>query len=213
MDILFFTFIAIFIATAIITLLGVAEKINIKSPALLKLLVTALIIESAAAVIGVYKQADFFEQSSNAVSSSISNTVEDFDKLADQIKDVINQTDDSRIPHSHSILIRQSGPDLIAYQKMQTITGNQLSRLPEKQRKMIKAYESSMNALKEKWFELWPKRINPTTGKIDKNVNDQLLTLVKGMRHDLIGIFNFLQAQGIFLDDHYMDIRHLISGL
>ncbi len=57
--ILFLTFIGIFAATAIITLLGVTEKIHVK-PAYLKALFGALLIELIGAVITQFGETDFF---------------------------------------------------------------------------------------------------------------------------------------------------------
>src|SRR6266478_2726004 len=56
---LFFTFLGIFAATACVTLLGVAQKLKIQSK-YLTVLFTALLIELAGAVIGLFKATDFF---------------------------------------------------------------------------------------------------------------------------------------------------------
>ena len=58
-NILFYTFLIIFILTAIITLLGVLELIKIK-PGYLNTLFTVLIIELVAAVIALFRKTDFF---------------------------------------------------------------------------------------------------------------------------------------------------------
>lgn len=56
---LFFVFIAIFTATAAITLLGVVKKIRIQSK-YLNVLFSALLLEVAAAVVTLFKGTDFF---------------------------------------------------------------------------------------------------------------------------------------------------------
>ncbi len=58
-NILFFTFLSIFILTAIITLLGILELIKIKS-GYLNTLVGVFVIELAGAVITLFRKADFF---------------------------------------------------------------------------------------------------------------------------------------------------------
>jgi hypothetical protein len=212
MDILFVTFIVIFIATAVITLLGITEVIEIKS-GYLTALVAAFLVELAGAVVAMYKQAPFFVSKSKTISESVRATVEGFDQLSDQIKDVIEKTDEASKPHYHGFIIRRTGNDIVAYRKMQTITGEELEQLPAEQRNLINTYEKSMDALRTKWHELWPKRINTKTGEIDEDVNSQLLTLVKGMKEDLIGIFDFLEQLDIYLEDHYQEVRSLIQRL
>jgi hypothetical protein len=56
---LFYTFLAIFAATAWVTLLGVTQRIRIERR-YLNVLFTALLIELAGAVIGLFKTTDFF---------------------------------------------------------------------------------------------------------------------------------------------------------
>lgn len=58
-DILFYTFLCIFILTAAITILGVIEVISIKS-GYLNTLFTILVVELISAVIALFKKANFF---------------------------------------------------------------------------------------------------------------------------------------------------------
>jgi hypothetical protein len=58
-EILFYSFIAIFVATAVITLLGIAGRIKIQ-PRFLNRLFVALVLELVAAVIGLFVATDFF---------------------------------------------------------------------------------------------------------------------------------------------------------
>jgi len=206
------TFIVIFLATAVITLLGITKVIAIGS-GYLNALVAAFLVELAGAVVAMYKQAPFFVSKSKTITESVGATVEGFDQLSDQIKDVIEMTVETRKPPIHGFIIKRIGNDIVAYRKMQTITGEQLEQLPDEQRNLIKTYEKSMDALRPKWHELWPKRINPKTAEIDENVNSQLLTLVKGMKTDLVGIFDFLEQQNIYLDDHYIEVCQMIKSL
>ena len=212
MDILFLSFIVIFVATAIVTLLGVTGVIHIDAD-LLNKLVLAFLVELAGAVIGLYKQAKFFSPTTNGLGGSLANSVEKFDELSDGIKEVINRTQEPPTMHHHGLIIKRSGSDVVAYQKMQTITPEQLDQLPKEQRDLIRTYATSMNRLRKRWHELWPKRIDSSSGKINEDVNNQLLQLIKGMQADLVGILDFLEQQGIYLDDHYREVRQLIKQL
>lgn len=57
---LFYSFLIIFVATAIVTLLGLTGHIKIRQ-GYLKILVTSLILEIVVSVIALYKSTDFFE--------------------------------------------------------------------------------------------------------------------------------------------------------
>lgn len=61
---LFYTFLLIFIATSVITLLGIVDVVEIKDEYLSKLIV-AFLIELSGGVVFVYKQADFFGNMNN----------------------------------------------------------------------------------------------------------------------------------------------------
>lgn len=65
-EVLFYVFLAIFVATAIITILGVIRKVDIK-PNHLNVLFSALIIELVGSVIGLYKVTNFFDDESQFV--------------------------------------------------------------------------------------------------------------------------------------------------
>ena len=56
---LFYTFLAIFVATAVVTLLGVTGVIHV-SDGPLTALITAFLVESAGAVVAIFRKADFF---------------------------------------------------------------------------------------------------------------------------------------------------------
>ncbi len=51
------------------------------------------------------------------------------------------------------------------------------------------------------------------TSQLDPNARQQNLDLIRGMKEDLVGLLDFLEKQGIYLNDHYVDVRHLVSTL
>lgn len=57
---LFYSFLLIFVATAVVTLLGLTGHLKVR-PGFLKALVTSLILELAISVIALYRTADFFD--------------------------------------------------------------------------------------------------------------------------------------------------------
>jgi hypothetical protein len=40
-----------------------------------------------------------------------------------------------------------------------------------------------------------------------------MLALLRGAKDDLVGILDSLQNRGIYLDDHYIEVRDLVANL
>jgi hypothetical protein len=70
---LFYTFLSIFVATAVITLLGVVKVVDIEE-GYLQVLFTSLIIELVGSVIGLYRTTDFFGGGDCQIEESASVT-------------------------------------------------------------------------------------------------------------------------------------------
>ena len=51
------------------------------------------------------------------------------------------------------------------------------------------------------------------TEQLDPKMREKKLNLLRTMKDDLVGVLDFLQGQGIYLDDHYREVRHLVSNL
>jgi hypothetical protein len=204
--ILFYTVIGIFIATAVVTLLGVAGVISIQQTQL-TVLVGALLVEVAAAVVALYRQTDFFARPTENLATALGEGFAALDRVSDEIVSTIeNQPLDSTPPR---FLIQHFGNSVVAYQRMQVLDGKQLEQLPKEQRDLIRTYEKSMKALTQEWEKL--KRSGDL--QLDQSVRQRSLELLRGAKDDLIGILDFLQAQGIYLDDHYLTVRYLVSKL
>ena len=77
---LFYTFLVIFAATSIVTLLGVTSVITIRE-GYLTALVGAFLIELAGAVIAIFKSADFFASDKNQITAEedIQNSIRKLD--------------------------------------------------------------------------------------------------------------------------------------
>ncbi len=59
----------------------------------------------------------------------------------------------------------------------------------------------------------WNKLKGMGTSQLDPAVKERKLELLRGMKDDLVGILDFLQRQGIYLDDHYATVRSLVANL
>jgi hypothetical protein len=204
---LFYSFMVIFIITAIVTLLGVTGVVTIPETQL-NMLLGAFLVELAGAVVALYRRTDFFERPADNLATSFGATIEAFDRISDEIQATIeNQPIDPT--HAHRFLIRRLGNSVVAYEKMRVITGAELEQLPKDQRDLIRTYERSMNDFTKEWRKL--KRSGTT--QLDPEVREQKLDLLRGAKDDLVGILDSLQNRGIYLDDHYATVRDLVANL
>lgn len=105
---------------------------------------------------------------------------------------------------------RLDAGDLVAYQRIGVITKSQLDQLPSKDRNHIRVHEEALQLLKEAWDKLHSKRVRPD-GSIDSEVEERLKRLVREMRADFVGILDFLESHGLYLDDHYQEVRAVVS--
>ena len=112
--------------------------------------------------------------------------------------------------------MRRTGDSVVAYQRMRVITEAELEQLPEEQRALIKTYEQSMSSFVKEWEKLKRSGADQLSGANRQRKLELIqrkLELIQGAREDLVGILDFLQQQGIYLDDHYLQIRHLVLQL
>ena len=205
-DILFYTFLLIFVATAILTLLGITKVIEIES-LYLNVLVGAFLIELAGTVIGFTRFIDLSDK--NVPVESLSFAIETFDKLSDELEAVINNQPIQDNSGGHSFIIRRSPQGIAAYQRMGIITADQINKLPDNERKIIRSYEKAMKNFEAEWHKTKRKQV---ASQIDaERVRNEQIDLIRKMKDELVGIIDFLQSKGLYLDDHYMHIRHLVS--
>jgi septal ring factor EnvC (AmiA/AmiB activator) len=77
---LFYTFLAIFVVTTIVTLAGIVGAAHI-SGGYLTALVSAFLIESAGAVVAIFRQADFFIDDEKKHADTIARMQNEYDSL------------------------------------------------------------------------------------------------------------------------------------
>ena len=206
--VLFYSFIIIFIVTAAVTLLGVTGRILIPATQL-NMLLAAFLVELAGAVIALYKRTDFFTPQRGKVAGSLGSAIEQFDKISDEISATLhNKAQDPT--HLHGFLIRHSPDGVAAYQRMKVISSEELEQLPPGQKKLIRDYDRAMKTLTQEWSHL---KAGDANALIDPATRARNLELLRNMKDNLVGVLDFLQDNGIYLTDHYADIRHLVKEL
>lgn len=205
--ILFYSFMVIFVVTAIVTLLGVVGKITIPVTQL-NMLLGAFLVGLAGAVVALYRRTDFFDRSSDNLAISLGGAIEAFDRISDEIEAAIkNKLPDPN--HVHRFLILRARDRVVAYEKMRVLTAEELKDLPKKARTRIEDYENSMKKLAKEWSRI--KRSG--TAQLNPEVRERNLTLLKTLKEDIVELLDFLQSKGIYLDDHYDEVRTLVANL
>ena len=205
--VLFYCFIAIFVATAVVTLLGIIGIIRIPET-LLNVLGVGLLVEIAGALVALFRRTDFFARPSSDLVTALGSSFEAFDRISDEIVAAIeNKPTDASSTQRY--LIRRTGDSIVAYKRMQVISGAELDQLPKEQRDLIRTYERSMKA----FVKEWEKAKGSGVVQLKQEERQRKLDLIGDARDDLVGILDFLQRQGIYLDDHYLTVRSLVSEI
>jgi len=166
-------------------------------------------------IIRTIQELGFFQKATShdaGVLSDLDRSVQIIDRISGQIVDVARGQISSENAYAHRMLIRRGGDGLVAYQRFGVITKEQLDTLPESQRTHIGAYETSLERLRVAWENLYPQRISPANGSINSEVEARLKQLIHEMRKDLLGILDFLEKNGIYLDDHYQEVRDVLRS-
>lgn len=150
-----------------------------------------------------------------AALAAASSAIGLFDKIADQVERFITKEPEPSTPPEHRMKIEGSGDKIVATdhsREVWVITGADLEKLPAEQLRHITVYENSM----QKHYGVWAS-VYPTLATLDSpvqkaRVEQQLGQVIKDMKKDLEGILGFIESSGMYLDDHYMHIRDLVSG-
>jgi hypothetical protein len=209
-SILYYSFITIFIITALTTLLGIVNVIQIDG-FYLKSLMGAFLVETAAALVAVFKKTDFFDKKSPSSTMGLTeNMVGRFDRLSDEIEAAINNQPlpSSNRPH-HFIMLR-IGNAIATYSKMQEFNEEYFEKLPDGTKRQIKTYNASMDKLENEWHKIKQSGANSMT---DPRTRERQLSLIKDMKNDLVGVVDTLQTAGFWLNDHYLTVQSLIMQL
>lgn len=149
-----------------------------------------------------------------AALSAASSAVGLFEKIADQIERFITKQPEPSVPREHRMMIEGRGDRIVATEhgnEVWTITGADLEKLPTEQLQHITVFEKSMQNHYSVWASVYPQLATLDSPIQKARVEQQLGQVVKDMKNDLEGILGFIESCGMYLDDHYMHIRHLVS--
>jgi hypothetical protein len=139
-----------------------------------------------------------------------------FDKIADQVERFITKSEGPSVPKEHRMKIAEEDDSIVSRehgQVIQRITASDLKNLPEYQLRHVTVLEKSM----ENHYSIWEK-VYPDLALVDSpiqkaKVEKQLEGIIRDMGGDLEGVLSFLESCGLYLDDHYMHVRHLVQNV
>jgi hypothetical protein len=63
------------------------------------------------------------------------------------------------------------------------------------------------------WAAAYPQLVLAVDPIAKAKTEQQLKSVIAGMKGDLEGILNFLEQSGLHLDDYYMHIRRLVGSV
>ena len=149
----------------------------------------------------------------SATIAAVSAGVDLIDKIYYQVRRVLDDTPEPTDPAPYGQTIEAQGTSIVStlHGQVQTITGADLAKLPISQLAMVQAFERSMETKVAIWETVYPTLALETNPIARAQIELQLKEIIRSMSRDLTGIIDFLASIGLYLDDHYMHIRYLVS--
>jgi hypothetical protein len=114
-----------------------------------------------------------------------------------------------RVPDEYRLHYALDGEDVIAVQRaggeQQRVTRAELERRLERdQLRHIRVLERSMEVNLAIWEERYPKRV------LDKRSRRRAEEAAAALAEDLAGVLDAVEQSGLYLDDHYLDVRQVV---
>ena len=138
------------------------------------------------------------------------------DKISDQVTRFITGHPDPEVPKTHRSTIERDGQSLVRRYRgieYQRITAADLEKLPEADLRHIRVHEQSMENLYLVWMGVYPQLALALDPIAKVKAEIQLRSIVSAMKTDLVAILNFLEDAGLELDDHYRQVRDVVSSI
>jgi hypothetical protein len=140
--------------------------------------------------------------------NAVANVLKNIDRLEPQLRAFTEGRPAPTGPPTHGITARQEpGKDTITV-GTERITGDDLAKLDPRSRQLIRAYESAMNDLFDRFTELEPKRVAR-----DSEVRQRARNESEEVRQEICEtwrkILAYLASLGKYLDDHYSHVQFI----
>jgi hypothetical protein len=140
-------------------------------------------------------------------------------KLIDQIADQVTHFIEGRRPppgyREHAMTIEAEGDKLVSTyhgQVQQVVTAEEMEKkLQPAEFRHIKVLEQAMENHYNVWSRVYPHLATMDSPVQKAKVEAQLDEIVQEMKKSLVGILDFLETCGFYLDDHYQHVRHAVA--
>lgn len=147
--------------------------------------------------------------------NAVANVFSMVDDFAPQAEAFVQGRKEPTRPVRHRVVARQE-KDVIRFeslgQTVEMVTSDDLKKLDSGSQQLIRANESAMRDLFDRWTELQPKRFSR-----DPEVRRRARTESEEVRRDLCDvlnqILNFMDFLGKSLSDHYQHVRYICQQL
>jgi hypothetical protein len=115
-----------------------------------------------------------------------------------------------RVPEAYRLRFAADGDDLVSIRRdlgeQQRVTRGQLARrLTAEQRRHIEVLERSMEINKAIWNERYPNRV------LDRRSRRAADDAAAALAEDLGSVLNTVEQAGLYLDDHYLEVRQIVT--
>jgi len=140
--------------------------------------------------------------------NAVANVLRLIDKFEPQAQAFVEGRETGAAEAKHRIVAHQEpGQDRITVGR-EVITGADLEKLDSRSRQLIRALETAMNDLFDRWVELEPKR-SARDPQIKENARKESEEVRQDICDRLNQIFNYLGYMGKHLEDHYHHVRFI----
>jgi hypothetical protein len=151
-----------------------------------------------------------------ATISAISAALKVVDQVSNQIDRFVHKRPEPAKEPPHKVTAEKNADTIEVKEQgrtVETITSDDIKKLDENSRKLIKALEDSMQSNYDLWTKVYPKRDRSADPVVNAQIDAQLTDIAKKMCVDLNKIFRYLDSIGKHLSDHYAHVQFVCSEL
>jgi hypothetical protein len=140
--------------------------------------------------------------------NAVANVLTNIDKLTPQLQAFTEGRPAPTEPTAYRITARQEpGKDTVTV-GLERITGDDLAKLDPRSIQLIRAYESTMNDLFDRFTELEPKR-SARDSEVRQRARAESEEVRQEVCEEWTKILNYLASLGKRLDDHYKYVQFI----
>jgi TIR domain len=140
--------------------------------------------------------------------NAVANVLRIIDKFEPQAQAFVEGKESPTTEVQHRIVAHQEPGQAKITVGHEVITGEDLAKLDSRSRQLIRALETAMNDLFDRWIELEPKR-SARDPEIKENARKESEEVRQDICDRLNQIFNYLGYMGKRLEDHYHHVRFI----